>query len=226
MNADIASHVAIIKLVIAYTLIGAFIFTVIATCLSLVGIVRFAKHSQQSKLFGVLVVELVIICVGVFANLLQVNPKETQRQVARPFGVATEAAKRQAKVSGVQLQTVALAGLKPEAADLAMKLVELAQSKGIELRVISGYRSPEQQADFFASRVAGVKISAHNTGLAFDVMVVEDGAEILDAEKYQLVGALGKSLGLVWGGDWKSVVDLAHFETKDAKEAVAKLRGV
>jgi len=200
---------------------------VIATCLSLVGIVKFAKPSQQSKLFVVLVVELVTICVGVFADLLQVNPRETQRGVERPLVAATHSAKQQVKDAGSKLQEEVLAGLKPDAADLASKLLQQAQGRGIELRLIAGYRSPEQQADLVSRGVSKAKISTPNSELAFDVVVVvvEGGVAVFDAKKYEPVGAIGKALGLVWGGDFKPFSDLTHFETKDARDALQKLRG-
>src|SRR6266403_1628301 len=43
-------HQELIRLTIAYTLAGAFVFTVVITCLSLVGWIRFADKKQQQKL--------------------------------------------------------------------------------------------------------------------------------------------------------------------------------
>lgn len=82
MSLDIETHVTLIKLVIAYTLIGAFIFTVIVTCLSLIGIVKFLNPNQQNKLFAVLIVEVVTISIGVLSNLLLINPRVAQEAVA------------------------------------------------------------------------------------------------------------------------------------------------
>jgi len=78
-------HAGIIKLIIAYTLVGAFVFTVIITCLSLVGWIRFADPTQQRKLFVALIVELVVICLGSFANLLKFDPKQVQKEVQAPL---------------------------------------------------------------------------------------------------------------------------------------------
>ena len=48
------------KLVIGWTIVGGFVFTVLVTCLSLVGWIRFADRKQQQKLFYVLIVEVVV----------------------------------------------------------------------------------------------------------------------------------------------------------------------
>ena len=225
MSLDLTQHIQIIKLTIAYTILGAFIFTAIITCLSMVGVVKFARPSQQSKLFATLIVEIVIVSVGAFSNLLKFNPREVQREVERPLIEEATVAKKQATVARTKLQQEVLAGLKPEAAGLALLLQEQAKSKGIELRIVSGYRSPEQQAELFAKRLSGTRISTHNTGLAFDVVVIVDDKATFDGRKYDEVGELGKSIGLVWGGDWSVIRDPPHFETKGAREAMQLLRG-
>ncbi len=50
----------LMQLVVGWTLVGAFVFTVIITSLSLVGWVRFADKSQQKRLFHALVIEMVL----------------------------------------------------------------------------------------------------------------------------------------------------------------------
>jgi hypothetical protein len=74
-------HDQIIKLVIGYTLMGAVVFTVIVTCLSLIGWVTFAESGQQQKLFYVLIVEIIGISVGYFSGLLKFNPAEVRQQI-------------------------------------------------------------------------------------------------------------------------------------------------
>ena len=54
------SHFTLIQLMIAYTLTGAFIFTVVVTCCSLVGWIKLADKRQQNKLFYTLIVELCV----------------------------------------------------------------------------------------------------------------------------------------------------------------------
>lgn len=48
------------QLVIGWTLVGGFVFTVIATCLSMVGVVKFANPKQQGLLFKALVLQLLV----------------------------------------------------------------------------------------------------------------------------------------------------------------------
>ena len=89
------THSLVITLVITYTLLGAFVFTVIITCLSLIGIVKLADASQQQKLFKILIVEIVTICIGLFMNFI--NPdlsifSDLTRRLATPVTIDTATA--------------------------------------------------------------------------------------------------------------------------------------
>jgi hypothetical protein len=75
------NHPEIVRLVITYTLVGAFVFTAIATCLSLVGIIKFSQEDQQRKLFYVLIVELTVGCVGVFFDFISLNPTSVAKDI-------------------------------------------------------------------------------------------------------------------------------------------------
>lgn len=75
------AHAQLIRLIVGYTLVGALVFTVIITCLSLVGWIKFADQAQQTKLFGVLIVELVIISVGFFGGLLKFDPQQVEQKI-------------------------------------------------------------------------------------------------------------------------------------------------
>lgn len=119
----------------------------------------------------------------------------------------------------------AIAGLLPEVRPLARALVHKAAAQGIQIRVLSGFRTYEEQAALYAQgRTApGPQVtkarpgySNHNFGIAFDVGVFE-GARYLGASpKYKAVGALGMDLGLEWGGSWTSLVDEPHFQLRPA----------
>jgi len=114
-----------------------------------------------------------------------------------------------------------IASLHPQVQPLARSLVQIAAKHGVEICVISGNRSYEEQNVLFAQgRTTAGKIvtraqggwSNHNFGLAFDIGVWENGQYQPESKSYRIVGNLGKAIGLEWGGDWKSIVDEPHFE--------------
>jgi peptidoglycan L-alanyl-D-glutamate endopeptidase CwlK len=118
-----------------------------------------------------------------------------------------------------------IATLHSELQPLATKLIELAVAKGINIKVISGLRSYEEQNELYAQgRTKPGKIvtkakggqSWHNFGTAFDIGVFsEDGKKYYGESKhYRTCGEIGESLGLEWGGSWKGFVDEPHFQLK------------
>ncbi|MGI6066302.1 MAG: M15 family metallopeptidase [Bacillota bacterium] len=54
--------------------------------------------------------------------------------------------------------------------------------------------------------------SLHCWGVAFDIAVIVNNKANWSAKYYDIVGPLGESLGLEWGGRWKSFVDRPHFQ--------------
>jgi hypothetical protein len=120
--------------------------------------------------------------------------------------------------------------LKAEVQPLARALVRAAASEGIKIKVISGFRSIQEQEELYAQgRTKPGKIiirtprSVHNTGLSFDVGIFDGARYIPESPQYAVIGRLGKGLGLVWGGDW-DIKDEPHFETPDAQIAFKALR--
>jgi uncharacterized protein YjbI with pentapeptide repeats len=79
------THIELIQLVVAYALAGAFVFTLVATCMSLLGWVRFAVAAQQKKLFSVLIIELAVVAVGFFGRFLRFDVANVQEQVIRDY---------------------------------------------------------------------------------------------------------------------------------------------
>lgn len=116
-----------------------------------------------------------------------------------------------------------IAKLQPEVAPYARALVQKAAARGIEIKIISGFRSYEEQNALYAQgrttpgkRVTNAKggESNHNFGIAFDIGVFE-GTDYLDeSPNYDVVGALGMELGLDWGGNWQSFKDRPHYELR------------
>jgi peptidoglycan L-alanyl-D-glutamate endopeptidase CwlK len=121
--------------------------------------------------------------------------------------------------------------LQPKAAELAKQLITKAKEGGIVIKVIAGLRTVEEQEALYARgrtvpglKVTNAKRSVHNTGLAFDVGIFEGDRLVDESPKYKEVGTIGKSLGLVWGGDWRPIPDEPHFETADAQDALRQLK--
>ncbi len=127
-----------------------------------------------------------------------------------------------------------------EVQPMARALVQKAAFSGIQIKVISGLRTYEEQDELYAQgrTKPGPKItnarggySNHNFGIAFDVGVFEGTKYLTESVKYKAVGALGMELGLEWGGSWKTIVDEPHFQlhpewAKDLteKQMLAELR--
>jgi len=130
--------------------------------------------------------------------------------------------------------------LLPEVQPIARALVQKAAANGIQIKIISGLRSYEQQDALYAQgRTApGPKVtnarggySNHNFGIAFDVGVFSGSSYLPESPKYKAVGVLGMDIGLEWGGNWTSVVDQPHFQLRPTwasalseKEMLAELR--
>ena len=115
-----------------------------------------------------------------------------------------------------------LAELQESVRPLAENLLRLSADAGIPLRVVSAYRSPsEQQALKESGRGvtnASALLSYHNHRLAFDVvptayLTMKDWNP--SGQLWQQIGAIGKSVGLEWGGDWQKK-DLPHFQLTGA----------
>jgi len=226
------SHIELMKLVIAYTLVGAFVFTVAITCLSLVGWIRFADKKQQSKLFTTLIVELVVIGLGTFTNLLQLDPAETRAAVQQPLRQELVEQRRTSATAAARMQMAVMEGLRPEAVMAATRLIDAARAQGIELRIFRGYVSLQDQQRLYAQGrtlpgtvVTHARVSAHNTGLAFDVVPTVNGElQWGDQQAFETVGRIGEELGLNWGGRWPQFKDYPHFETDSAREVMRQLR--
>jgi peptidoglycan LD-endopeptidase CwlK len=98
------------------------------------------------------------------------------------------------------------------------------EEHGFEMVLIEGYRSPERQAELAGMGThvtrAGAGESWHQYGLAADCAFLVNGriviseADPVAARGYALFGAVAQSVGLVWGGSWRSIKDLGHIEMR------------
>ncbi len=104
----------------------------------------------------------------------------------------------------------------------------------IQLVIVQDYRTYEQQDALYAKgRTTSGRIvtkakggqSNHNFALAVDIFPLwADGKLHMDAKSdaenikiLKKVAPIGKSIGLEWGGDWKSITDNPHFQLKTGK---------
>lgn len=102
------------------------------------------------------------------------------------------------------------------------QLITLALRQGIDIIITQTLRAKaEQDALYVQGRTKPGSIvtkckypdSPHCWGVAFDFCVIKDGkADWSDTAAYDQVGQLAKSIGLYWGGDFKSFVDRPHVE--------------
>jgi peptidoglycan L-alanyl-D-glutamate endopeptidase CwlK len=116
-----------------------------------------------------------------------------------------------------------IATLQPRVQPFARALVHKAAAAGITIKIISGFRTFDQQETLYAQgRTTKGRIvthahgghSNHNFGIAFDVGVFDGALYLPESTKYAVVGALGMSLGLEWGGSWKTLHDEPHFQLR------------
>ncbi len=121
---------------------------------------------------------------------------------------------------------------------LQMKVDELkalCAREGLALGIGECFRSvAEQDALYAQGRTAPGSIvtnaegstysSQHQWGIAFDFFKNIKGEEYNDNSFFTKIGALAKSIGLGWGGDWTSPVDKPHLYLPDWGSTTTKLK--
>ncbi|NML18800.1 M15 family metallopeptidase [Azohydromonas caseinilytica] len=103
---------------------------------------------------------------------------------------------------------------------LVFKLMR--ERHGYDMVLVEGYRSPQRQAALAALGPsvtrAGPYESYHQHGLAADCAFLRAGKVVISERDpwamkgYALYGEVARSLGLTWGGDWRSLKDYGHVE--------------
>jgi LysM repeat protein len=138
-------------------------------------------------------------------------------------GPAVEAA-----AAPTPLNAQRLSRLHPLVQARAAAFLELCAHTGLSVLVSQGLRSWEDQNALYAQgrtvppvgrkhvvTMAKGGQSYHNFGLAFDIVVLDAvGKADWDVSHpgWSAAGALGKSVGLEWGGDWPRFKDWPHFQ--------------
>lgn len=99
------------------------------------------------------------------------------------------------------------------------------RQNGIHVKLVSGYRSQEEQDQLYAQgRTKPGEIvtnarggySWHNFGLAADYAFVKDGHLTWDGP-WNLFGRIARTCGLEWGGDFRKFPDRPHMQLTKGK---------
>lgn len=123
-----------------------------------------------------------------------------------------------------ELELSVLDGLEAVTLAAVSQLVAASKAEGIELKVFAGLKSGEQKQNMLGERRKLLSVVAHNMGWAFDVAVLKDGRmDYGPSEELSRVGAIGRALGLRWGGDFSRYKAWSHFEVPSVKEDLRKL---
>lgn len=113
--------------------------------------------------------------------------------------------------------------LHPQLRRKALELVRLCEKKGLKIGIGECLRTVAEQDALYAQgrtkpgkRVTNAKGSSyssqHQWGIAFDFYRNDAAGAYNDTGNFfQKVGSIAKSIGLGWGGDWKSFADLPHL---------------
>ena len=120
-----------------------------------------------------------------------------------------------------------MADLHPQLAEKVSKVLSVMTLLDHPMKIVQGVRSVEEQARLFAqgrtspgkvvTNCDGVvkksrhQLAADGFGHAVDCAFVVGGQVVWEGP-WNLYGEVGKVLGLVWGGDFHSLVDRPHLE--------------
>lgn len=126
--------------------------------------------------------------------------------------------------------------LHPRLQKKIQELIKKCEHNGLKIGISECLRSvSEQNALYAKGRSAPGKIvtnvkgsdygSMHQWGVAFD-FYRNDGKGAYDnsGNFFQKVGKIGVELGLEWGGNWKSIKDMPHFQLPDWGSTPVKLK--
>lgn len=126
--------------------------------------------------------------------------------------------------------------LHPKLRKLTNELVTACERKGIPIKITQGFRSKAEQDALYAqgrtkpgkivTNAKGSSYSSHHMwGTGIDFARNDGKAPYDDSDGFfTKVGKIGKSLGLEWGGDWKSIKDKPHFQLPDWGSTTAQLK--
>lgn len=124
----------------------------------------------------------------------------------------------------------------PRLIELSQKLVSACRGQGLIIGIGESFRTKEEQDALYAkgrtapgnivTNAKGSSYSSHHQwGTAFDIYRNDGKGVYTDGDGFfEKVGKIGKSIGLEWGGDWKSPVDKPHFQLPDWGSTTVRLK--
>ena len=93
------------------------------------------------------------------------------------------------------------------------ELIVTAKKKGINLVILELYRSKERQEELVKEGKSQTQNSLHLVGLAADLAVMKNGKPVMeDCEEYHILGQMWEEMGGIWGGRFKTLNDIYHFQ--------------
>jgi len=96
---------------------------------------------------------------------------------------------------------------------LILRLFAEAKREGLNVRIYETYRSQARQRVLFERGHSElVKNGMHHFGIASDVVFLDEKDNYIWRGDWDKLGAIGRNLGLYWGGDWKTFKDNPHFQ--------------
>lgn len=124
-----------------------------------------------------------------------------------------------------RLSRTSLKNLEGVNEDLVRLMLRSIENSPVDFMVVEGLRSKERQQELYKKRprvtqVDGlVRKSKHQVGRAVDICPWWDGKLQWNDRSafYEISGhikRMAKVMGIkiVWGGDWKTLIDLPHYE--------------
>jgi len=92
-------------------------------------------------------------------------------------------------------------------------LISTLQNEGIHMMPFSFHRDFDTQLMLYKKGRTKTLRSKHLYWLAIDLVLVKDGKLVWRrCPEYERAGKIWKDMGHRWGGDWKRLNDIYHFE--------------
>jgi len=109
--------------------------------------------------------------------------------------------------------------LRPDVAANCRIFLRLCGEAGLDVLVTGTVRDAEFQRRCYERGTAKSPLPAFHAigvGLAFDICKNVKGHEYDDAAFFRACGEIGEKIGFEWGGRWRTIVDMPHFQWSGA----------